>query len=216
MLIGHRLEITSDYIAWTTRPVSPYDFERLKSVLWPKPMASAFWESYKTLWSIQIANIKHMLNIGPPPKNPNRSVFDGFVMPKLGKREDTDRSRYTAAASEPPKVEADQSKDENASPDDPTEDDDIATALSADSKASEGETALATFGRTLAQEWKPPVHPPERGSFFVLGLVEIGGTRARAVLDIVATYHPQESRWGSVSVGVRKIQPHKQGPKGGS
>ena len=76
-------------------------------------------------------------------------------------------------------------------------------------------SALMAFKRTLAKTWHPPATPPERGTLLVSGLVEVSGTKAVCVLEVQAAYHPKESKWVSVAVGVRRIQRRKQSPRGG-
>lgn len=49
----------------------------------------------------------------------------------------------------------------------------------------------------------------------VSGLVELTGSKATAVLDVRAAYHPKENRWVAIGVGVRRLQARKQAPKGG-
>lgn len=76
-------------------------------------------------------------------------------------------------------------------------------------------TALHVFQHSLIRTWKMPHAPPERGSIMVSGLVELTGSKATAVLDVRAAYHPKENRWVAIGVGVRRLQARKQAPKGG-
>ena len=76
-------------------------------------------------------------------------------------------------------------------------------------------SALKAFKHTLAKTWRPASAPAPRGTFMVSGLVEVAGPKGHCVLDIHAAYHPAESRWVAVSIDVRRVQPKKQGPKGG-
>lgn len=75
--------------------------------------------------------------------------------------------------------------------------------------------AMKTFERTLAKNWKQSALVLERGTFMVSGLVEIEGPKAKCVLDVRAAYHPAESRWVNVGIGVRRMQARSQAPKGG-
>ena len=77
-------------------------------------------------------------------------------------------------------------------------------------------TALHVFQHSLIRTWKMPHAPPERGSIMVSGLVELVGSNAMCVLDVRAAYHPKESRWVAVGIGIRRMQAKKQAPKGGA
>ena len=76
-------------------------------------------------------------------------------------------------------------------------------------------SAVTTFKRTLAREWKPAGIPPPRGTLIVSGIVEIKGPNGRCTLEVQAAYHPAQSRWVSLAMGVRRIYPKKKGPRGG-
>ena len=76
-------------------------------------------------------------------------------------------------------------------------------------------SALTAFKRTFAKEWKPAAIPPPRGTLVVSGLVEVRGPNGRCVLEVMAAYHPAESRWVALAMGVRRVHPKKKGPKGG-
>ena len=76
-------------------------------------------------------------------------------------------------------------------------------------------SALTAFKRTFAREWKPAAIPPPRGTLLVSGIVEVKGSNARCTLEVQAAYHPAESRWVSLAMGVRRIYPKKKSPKGG-
>ena len=76
-------------------------------------------------------------------------------------------------------------------------------------------SAVTAFKKTLARTWRPTSPPPERGTVLFSGMVEVVGSKGLATLDIAAFYHAAESRWTNISIGVRRVQSRKQGPRGG-
>lgn len=59
-----------------------------------------------------------------------------------------------------------------------------------------------------------PLEPP-RGTFLVLGLVEVIGNRGRATLDVFGIYDPNTARYITINAKVKNMVPYKQHPKGG-
>lgn len=74
--------------------------------------------------------------------------------------------------------------------------------------------AFKTFKHVLAKTSKDPTLHGERGVCLVSGLVEVEGPKAVCVLDVRAFYHPGESRWSSIAIGVRRMQARQQYPRG--
>lgn len=76
-------------------------------------------------------------------------------------------------------------------------------------------TAATAFKATFSERWQPVSIPPERGTVFFSGMVELVGPKGVAVLDVRGAYHAADSRWTQVSMAVRRAAPRKQGPRGG-
>lgn len=76
-------------------------------------------------------------------------------------------------------------------------------------------SAMKAFGENFARTWKPVRAPPERGTVFFSGLIELVGPNGVAVLDVRAAFHAAEGRWTQIGVGIRRMQSKKQTPKGG-
>ena len=184
-------------------------------------MAASLWASYKHLLSLRLARAKEYLNIKSQQENmnpnPSGSFFDFRWLasqkqdsqPNPGvegvSQAESGRATAPEAASTTLPTRA-PSNSTNALPPMP----------SLPEPGEDISTALKTFRRTLLKTWKRPKIPAERGTFLVSGLVQVEGSKAVCTLDVRATYHPQESKWVTVLLGVRRLQPRRQAPKGRS
>lgn len=74
--------------------------------------------------------------------------------------------------------------------------------------------AFKTFKRVLAKTSKDSTLHGERGVCLVSGLVEVEGPKAVCVMDVRAFYHPGDSRWVSIAIGIRRMQARQQYPRG--
>ncbi|MCJ1478778.1 hypothetical protein MMC13_007462 [Lambiella insularis] len=204
------LEITDDYIAWTVRPVSPINISRLQGALWPQATFSSFCASTQALWQLQVAKVKDYLNIKEESGSKRPRFPPGFMnVSQLPQKKDDDSSHPALAAPEerPSPSSALPVASGRAN---------ILWPLPGISKPSpEMATATTAFKNNLAQHWRYASAPAPRGTFMVSGLVELRGPKGTCVMDVQAAYHPQESRWVAIAIGVRRIQKRKQGPKGG-
>ena len=184
-------------------------------------MASSFWASYTTILSLQVARAKQFLGIKSETEKPSPRVPAGFVdFQQFAKTTNKHESHSGAgiektSGSEPksPEIGSTRPSSKEASPN-------AARVLpplpSIPQPGEDMNSALMAFKRNLAKTWHPPSAPPERGTFMVSGLVELTGPKAVCVLDVQGHYHPKESRWVLVGVGIRRVQQRKQGPKGGT
>ncbi|MCJ1380806.1 hypothetical protein MMC17_003915 [Xylographa soralifera] len=228
------LEITDDYVAWTVRPVSSINVSRLHETLWPKATFSSFWASTQALWQLQVAKVKNFLNIKPEPDTKRPRFPPGYMnLPRLAQKNEDEP---TQPALPSPQVKQPEVAAPAASPISAgSERAKILWPLPAIPKPStEMATVTMAFKRNLAKNWKSPSAPAPRGTFMVSGLVELQGPKGVCVMDVQAAYHPQESRWVVIAMGVRRIQKRsvpnfvfdsqarsadkqirKQGPRGG-
>lgn len=183
-------------------------------------MASSFWASYTTILSLQVARAKQILGIKSEPDKNSPQAPAGFVdFQKLAKTTNKQEShsgagieKTSGSESKSPEIMPTKSSSKAASSD-------AARVLpplpSIPQPGGDMSSALMAFKRTLAKTWHPPSTPPERGTFMVSGLIELAGSKAVCVLDVQAVYHPRDSRWVAIGIGVRRLQQRKQGPKGG-
>lgn len=215
----HSLEITEDYIAWTTRPVSALNHSRLQQALWPTSMGLSIWASFAALWSLQVARFKQYFNLKSSSEADDPNSPNGYI----------DFRRFAKTTDkQPPEAGpgVDPAPDTKASDSAPAKSTSISSATDAGrvspplpSLPQPGESsrsAVMAFMRTLAQTWRPAGIPPPRGSFLVSGLVAVRGPLGVCVLDVQAAYHPKFSRWEAIAIGLRRVQPLRQAPKGGA
>ena len=76
--------------------------------------------------------------------------------------------------------------------------------------------ASRAFKKTLAKSRRNQsisVEPP-RGTILVSGLVELEGPDGVCLVDTKAAYEPKSSQWVVISIALRRMQEHKQAPKG--
>ena len=76
-------------------------------------------------------------------------------------------------------------------------------------------SAMKAFGDNFSKTWKPARAPPERGTVFFSGLVELIGPTGVAIVDVSGAYHAEEARWTNLAMGIRRLQSKRQSPKGG-
>ncbi|KAF2831385.1 hypothetical protein CC86DRAFT_342165 [Ophiobolus disseminans] len=74
---------------------------------------------------------------------------------------------------------------------------------------------LTQFRQDFRKTAKPYAIQPARGTFIVIGLVEVYGERARMTLNVAATYDPKQGRYMSLQASVWNLVKHRQSPRGG-
>lgn len=207
------VEITDDYVAWTTRPVSALQVARLQSALYPLPMIKSFWASYSTFWSLQVARLKQLLNVDPS-KNSRPALPPGMVtldqVTEGGAKESQSHAQLDKM-SDPKSSDVDNTKAASR----PTLSDTsriLGSVPSIPQFGADLSVALQEFKTTLSKTWQPPHAFGERGSFLVTGLVRLEGPKAFCVVDIKAAYHPRERRYTQIATGVKYLIPKRQGP----
>lgn len=183
-------------------------------------MATSLWASYRLLLSMQLARIKGYLNTKLEEENVNPNLSSSlFDFRRLENQKQESQPSPGADGASP-------AGSGSATPADATSKTSPKRALSNSTNAlppmpslpepgKDASIAFKTFSRTLAKTWNFPGPAAERGTFMISGLVEVEGSKAVCVLDVRAAYHPRESRWVAIGVGVRRMQKRKQGPKGG-
>ena len=208
------IEITDDYVAWTTRPVSALQVARFQSALYPLPMIKSFWASYSTYLSLQVARLKQLLNVDPS-KNSKPALPPGMVtldqVSEGGTKKESQSHAQLDRMSDPKSSDVDSAKSSSR------------RTLSDASKilgsvpsipqfGADLSVALQEFKKTLSKNWQQPHAFGERGTFLVMGLVRIEGPKAYCVVDIKAAYHPRERRYTQIASGVKYLIPKRQAP----
>lgn len=218
------IEIADEYVAWTTRPVSALQMARLQSTLFPWPMAKAFWASYNTFWSLQLARVKQYLNLDSGSANSSPVIPTGMISLDQIKQK-SDQIKQNGAKQEPqtrtqmnkmsdPKATEESSTKTPPSKPSATDSSRVLSSLPAFPKVGgDMDSAIMEFKRTLAKNWQPPTDFGERGTILVSGLVRLEGPKGFCVIDVMAAYHPQDARYTHVKAGVRHFIPKRQGPR---
>ena len=189
---------------------------RLQSALFPWPMAKAFWASYNTFWSLQVAKFRQYLNLDSESENSNPVIPSGMIsLDQIKQRATQERQSRTQMdkLSDPESTEESSAK---VSPTKPSGSDSarILGSLPAFPKVGgDMDSAIMEFKRTLARNWLPPTNFGERGTILVSGLVRLEGPKGYCVIDVMAAYHPRDGRYTHVKAGVRHFIPKRQGPR---
>ena len=200
------LEITDDYIALTTRPVSALQVARLNSALTPLPIVHCFWAFTSTFCSLQLARLKHFLNIAPTSSNnsPQLSV-GGITIDQLRRNSSEQETRSRAQMDKMSDPKSDEGSTHNAS---------AKPASSNGSKIYETLPSLPDPGPDISpavteamqafkNSWQPPTVFGDRGTVVVRGQVELKGPRGSHVMEVVADYHPRDARYKTLRVGPK-------------
>tara|TARA_R110002003_G_scaffold59_8_gene5276 strand:- start:2911 stop:3669 length:759 start_codon:yes stop_codon:yes gene_type:complete len=74
---------------------------------------------------------------------------------------------------------------------------------------------LSQFRQDFRKAFKPYTSQPPRGTFLVIGMIEIYGERARLTLNVAASYDPKQGRYVHFGLAVWNLVDHRQHPKGG-
>ena len=82
-------------------------------------------------------------------------------------------------------------------------------------KKSEGDlgSAVNTFKRTLAHSWRD-IGTIDRGAVVMSGFVEVDGPKAKLVVDVNATFHPETNELKVFSIRLRRASPRHIGAQG--
>lgn len=206
----HRIEIASDFIAWSTFPVDSDIALKTQAIMWPAPLAKAMYALLKSLVVSDYNTIAEALGLqdSRPPQSLEQLLGRHAGMFPIDPNNHAGRSLEPKARSASGK---EVSKD-GTEAHDPEWLDSMAQAWK-----TKLDNAAMAFSGTLSKHYKPVKKMPPRGSIIVSGLVEIDAPKAWLVIDVRAAYQPIERVFhpGSMIVKVRRIQPKKQSAQGG-
>jgi hypothetical protein len=207
------IALTED-LEWrkATRPVEDLAHQRLNKVLFPTEVANALYEDVKRKTELSWKTAKASVGFGekPEPETVQSVVQSVFAKPPASP---TAGESATSTGTSPPAATA---VDSNG-PTDP--------ASQSSSQAKELGFALpdpktltldlTRFRQDIRKNFKAYNLQPQRGTFNVLGLIEIYGERARITLHVGAVYDPKQGRYVAVKAAVWNLVDHHQRPKGG-
>jgi len=233
LLIFIRLEITDDYIAWSTQIIPHSHYIQLHHIMWPRAVFGATYNSIHMFGHLQLIKIKVALGIklsamdrsaqrlsqtqalmarmqasgatgpGGQPNSPSFPGFGGQAPP----RPNMPGMPYGINPA-PSKSRKEQSKE-------PEE----ASAKGHSLKlpvSSDFMLALMMFMSTLGRTWSQTrMDTVPRGCFFVFGQIEVMGTKGRCKVDVHAAYDPKTAKYAFIIAKVKHFWDLEQAPKGG-
>ncbi|KAL8671663.1 MAG: hypothetical protein Q9168_003843 [Polycauliona sp. 1 TL-2023] len=213
------LEIGDDHIQWTTRSVHPLHHAKLQKALWPTSLSSSFWASYKTLALLQYAKLRAYLKLSTEAEPSTSTIAPGLSLPSIPQKMKPPKQEPVAASASDRTADSSESADSKGQP--PTSQSTPDPAKSFELRfpppgmKDDLAAAATAFKRTFSKTWRPASTPPERGTVSFSGLVELVGSKGTAVLEVRGDYHPADSRWTAIDIGVRRLQPNNKDPRGG-
>ncbi|KAL8695924.1 MAG: hypothetical protein Q9224_003070 [Gallowayella concinna] len=211
------LEIGKD-ISWTTRSVHPLNYAKLQNALWPEPLALSSWAACRTMASLQYTRVKRHLKFGSEPQSSSLADAPEMSLQKVGQNLSppeqesapaSENGQATEGAASAGTVE--QSQMSEAPPDSGNS---FQLQFPPPGMGEDLAAAGQAFQTTFAQTWRPASAPPERGTVFFSGMIELVGPKGIVVLEASAAYHAADSRWTKVAVAVRRVASRKQAPRG--
>jgi hypothetical protein len=212
------IELTED-LEWrkATRPVEDLDHHRLNRILVPTEVANALYQdtTKKAAKSWKWFKIYMGWDQGSKPDTVQQLVQE---MDALVQRIDaTTKSSSAATPSAPSNPLATSSTKDTEQPTSPPTE-------PVDGPAEKGFVLpdpkkmtldLSQFRADFKKAFKPyPLQPP-RGTFMVMGLVEVYGDKARMTLNVQAAYDPKQGRYVSMKSVIWNYVELRQHPKGG-
>ncbi|KAH8817136.1 hypothetical protein F5884DRAFT_778527 [Xylogone sp. PMI_703] len=225
MYVRSGIEITDDYIAWTTMPVDSSTVFKIRRAFWPSPLAQSFWAFTKVLVAQEFQQLANILGIKTEQSSP---AFDPIEMLRQRQLQRpnpapspngppkqptlTDAATAMGSMSFPPKTpmvgKDSQDVDTTAGP---------ATKVGMSLHAHFMRPIMA-FKMKLAQTWRSANAMPPRGSVIVSGMVEINAPKAWLVFDVTAAWDPKTKAYDTKSLvlRLRRVQMKKQWPAGGT
>jgi len=233
------LEISDEFIAWTTMPVDSLTVFRIRQALWPSSLAQSFYGFFKVLVVQDIRIFGEKLGLVEPRRQPS---FEALIARHLNKQSiDPGKPGVVpnGGSLKPPTLGNSKqsmpdgivSKESGTTAKSSPDNDDKQAKLEArqaeleteirnrvrDFKVAHFFRPLVAFKNKFTQTWRPAPNYPPRGSVILSGLVEIDSPKAWIVIDVKAAYDPKTKTFDSrcMSLALRRLQMKKQGPPGG-
>lgn len=207
------IELTED-LEWrkTTRPVEELHHHRLKKLMYPSEVTNALYQDTKRKVKVSWTNLRTYVGweakaepetvrdviqrvVADPPPAPGPAASTAVSTPSSPAAAATDTKQAT----------------NSATPLDDTTKDVWFTLVDPKTLTLD----LAQFRKDFRKTAKPPAVQAPRGTFMVLGLIEVHGDRAKITLNVAAAYDPKQARYVSLQVAVWNLKDHRQRPKGG-
>jgi hypothetical protein len=174
------IEISDEYIRFTTQPVDSLTVFRIRQALWPSALVKSFWSFTKVMVVDDAKRIAGMLgirNTKPPPSLEqilarHQQLMKGTQAPppKEGPAESLAQSSIGAITGPEKSTLTGKKPDEV----------EVSPAMQFYAHFFRG---IMAFKQKFAQTWKPAPNYPPRGSILVSGLVEVDSPKAWLVFD---------------------------------
>jgi hypothetical protein len=226
------IEITDEFITWTTMPVDSLTVFKIRQALWPSALAKSFWNFTKVLVTDDIKRIAKMLGFKSSSQTSMEQVlarhakqFPNGMVKEGGPSKDDVPSKNGPL----PRPRRSLDDANQAMVKAPVTDKPSPPAQAPDNGASQAKAVVQSIGlhfigpmlafkSKLAQTWRPAPNYPPRGCIIVSGLVELDSPKAWLVVDVKAAWDPKTRTYDprSMHLGLRRMQMKKQGPLGGS
>jgi len=208
------IELTED-LEWrkATRPVEDLHHQRLSKLLYPTEVGNALYQDTKRKAGLSWKSFRTYMGweANSEPETVRGVIQKVLVDPSTPSAPGASATPATSSPSEPAATESKQQPAESASPlGSPAKD--IGFVLPDPKKLT---LDLTQFRQDFRKTAKPYALQPPRGTFMVLGLIEIYGDRARMTLNVAAAYDPKLGRYVSLKAQVWNLVDHRQSPKGG-
>jgi hypothetical protein len=210
------IELTED-LEWrkATRPVEDIDHQRLNRILFPTEVANALYQDTTKKAAKSWKYLK--IYMGWDEESKTETIQQ--LVQRIGANPRSSPNAVAPSASTTPSAlstsPAKDTQQPGASPsiapvDGPAKD--LGFILPDPKKMT---LDLSQFRADFKKAFKPyPLQAP-RGTFMVMGLIEVYGDRARMTLNVTAAYDPKQGRYVSMKGVVWNYVEHRQHPKGG-
>lgn len=228
LIVSCRLEVTENHIIWTTRPVTPHTYSRLRQVLWPDSLGLSVWASCHALLNLEFQKLKSFFSTNSRNSSSGASLSTAAPHQIILQRNRKQLDEYLNRASFTSRL-ASRFKRLRETPRETSE----ATAQQANSSRGQSaitavhptpplsgpsrelHTFISTFFGTLMHTWGSQYlisSAPPPGIVFLTGMVQIRGQNAWCTIDVRAGYNPKTNKVeGMPELGLRNMT--IQGPK---
>jgi len=207
------IELTED-LEWrkTTRPVEELHHKRLTKLLYPSEVTKALYQDTKRKLDTNWKSFRAY--VGWEAKAEPETVRD--VIQRVVTTPPSASGPAPPSASSPPSAQAAAATD-TKQPTDPASPLDNATkhvwfALPDPKKIT---SDMSQFSTDFRKTTKPYTIQAPRGTFVVLGLIEVHGDRAKMTLNVTAAYDPKQGKYVGLSAALWNLKDHRQRPRGG-
>ncbi|KAG8527132.1 uncharacterized protein KY384_008561 [Bacidia gigantensis] len=200
------LEITDESMYFVTRPMSQFDYMRVKNTIWPEAIARSIWSGGSILFGSGYDKMKGLLD------EKRGKVEDTIPQPETFSLSSVSNSDKEAdpdlRAGAKPAGQRDSSTDSDKSAPQSCGSESWSKALIISSrpllpKPTKDTAAVAkATTKTLAQRWGPKI-ALKPGMILIDGTVKIEGPRILTKLHWVALYRPQSKDWIPVSGEIK-------------